>query len=154
MTSPRAVPMIETLEATRVADVMHVGLISCPAGTPLSDVAARMSEEAVHCILITPDPEADDGDWRVVSDLDLMGCAEQPDVPAGRIAASPVIAVSENDSVLRAVRLMQEYQTAHLLVLSSEGPSGVVSTFDVAGVMAGRARGRGDASRADPEERV
>lgn len=65
-----------------------------------------------------------------------MGGAEQPQIPAGRVAASPLITVSEDDSVLRAVRLMHEYQTAHLLVLSPDGPSGVISTFDVAGAMA------------------
>lgn len=126
----------ESLEDVRVADAMHVGLISCPADAPLQDVAQRMSEEAVHCILVAPDPYVSEGEWRVVSDLDLIGAAESPQATASQFAASPVVTVTEEDTVFRAVRLMREYQTAHLLVLNHDGPSGVISTFDVAGVVA------------------
>lgn len=154
MTEPRPVRAIGSIEQVRVADAMHVGLIACPADTPLTVIAEKMSQEAVHCILIRPDPESDEGEWRVVSDLDLMGGLEEPDTPAGRIAASPLMTVSEDDSVLRAVRLMHEYQAAHLLVVSDGGPSGVISTFDVASVLAriGRQGPDGAADAAEGRE--
>lgn len=116
---------------------MHRGLIACPADEPLTAVARTMGDAAVHCVLIAPDPESGDNEWRVLSDLDLMGGVETSGLAVGRLAASPLVTVSVGDSVVRAARLMHEHQTAHLLVLSDDGPSGVISTLDVARVIAG-----------------
>ena len=123
------------LEAVAVRDAMHVGLISCTGDTPLWQVGRMMSDERVHCILISPDADRSDG-WRVVSDVDLACAAVDHLAPARTVAGTPLVTVSEDDSVFRATRLMCEYEAAHLLVLADDGPSGVLSTFDVAGVVA------------------
>lgn len=139
MASSHPGPGRRSLDTVTVGEAMHHGLIACPADEPLTTVARKMGDAAVHCILIAPDPESGGSEWRVVSDLDLMGGVEMSGLPAGRLAASPLVTVSEGDSVLRAARLMHEHQAAHLLVLSDEGPSGVISTLDVARVIAGSA---------------
>src|SRR5919108_5213058 len=54
----------------RVADVMHWGLVSCAADTPLDVVAALMIDEVVHCVVVLDGPAADASLWGVVSDLD------------------------------------------------------------------------------------
>jgi CBS domain-containing protein len=126
------------LESEPIAGVMSQGVVSCAASMPLADVAARMESERIHCVLVHPDDATGTTrGWGVVSDLDLVGAADMPDVEAGAIAATPTVTVSTQDSIGRAARLMREYQTAHLLVLDEKGdPAGVISTLDVARAMA------------------
>jgi CBS domain-containing protein len=79
--------------------------------------------------------------WGIVSDLDLVGAAslDLDSRTAGGAAASPVVTVTPGETVERAAHLMREYRTAHLVVVdSADGrPLGIVSTLDVAAVLAG-----------------
>ena len=128
------------LSATRVGDTMHAGIVSCASDVPLVDVAERMSSERIHCVVVRPGRDSDDPRaWGVISDLDLVGAADMPNVSAGAIAATPTVTVSADEGLDRAVKLMTEYETAHLLVVDADGqPTGVVSTLDVARAMSGR----------------
>jgi CBS domain-containing protein len=57
---------------------------------------------------------------------------------AGHVAASPVVTISESDSLEHAAQLMTEYSAAHLIVVDpkNERPSGVISTLDLARALA------------------
>ena len=132
------------LEAIRVRDAMHDGVLSCSADTPLSTVAELMAARGVHCIVVT---EADDlAVWGVISDLDLVAAAGVRDLDAqsaGGSAATPALAIAPDDTLQRAAQMMTEHAAAHLLVVdeASGEPVGVLSTLDMARVLAERSLG-------------
>jgi CBS domain-containing protein len=127
-----------------VGDAMHAGILTCTSKTPLRTVAAMMVEQRVHCIVVLAEPEESSrlgAVWAVVSDLDLAACASL-DVDAhtaGGTAASPLVTVTPTETVERAAQLRREYGTSHLLVVAADDdrPLGVLSTLDVAAVLAG-----------------
>ena len=129
------------LDATKVGDAMHEGVLSCSADTPLSAVAELMAAHGVHCIVVT---DADDlAVWGVISDLDLVAAAGVRDLElqsAGGSAATPALAIGPGDTLQRAAQMMTEHAVAHLLVVDEESgrPVGVLSTLDVARVLAER----------------
>lgn len=120
----------------RVADVMTKGIIGCDPARQLEEVASLMAEHRVHAIVVNEsETDTDDPTWSIVSDLDLIGALLSPTKrDAGHVAASPVVIISEFDSLERAAQLMREYSAAHLVVVnpSTGQPSGVISTLDLA----------------------
>jgi CBS domain-containing protein len=120
---------------------MHAGVVTCAADTPLRDVARMMAEHRIHCVAV-PDIEGTEAvAWGIVSDLDLVGAASAGSVEGGTaadIAVSEALAISDDDMLDRAVRLMSEHKVAHLVVVgaASGRPVGVLSTLDVAGLLA------------------
>ena len=131
------------LEEMRVRDAMHEGVLSCSADTPLSIVAELMAAHGVHCIVVT---DADHlAVWGVISDLDLVAAAgvrELDAQSAGGSAVSPALAIGPDDTLHRATQMMTEHAAAHLLVVDDEAgrPVGVLSTLDVARVLAEHSR--------------
>jgi CBS domain-containing protein len=125
----------------RVADAMHWGLIHCTPETSLRAVAALMSRERVHCVVITENPLAARSLWGVVSDLDLVAAATvRPldEQPAGGTAMKPAVTAVPNETLEEAARRMTEHGVSHLVVIDVVGqrPLGVLSTLDVVGVLA------------------
>ena len=128
---------LTSLAEIRVGDAMHAGVLTCDRDEPLSEVARKMAEQSVHCIVV----ESDSGDgapaWGVVSDLDLVAAATVRDLDeqtAAGSAASPVLLVTPDETLERAAQLMTEHGTAHLLVVAGPAlePVGVLSTLDIA----------------------
>lgn len=131
------------LDATTVGDAMHEGVLSCSADTPLSAVAELMAAHGVHCVVVTD--SSDVGVWGVISDLDLVAASGVRDLDAqsaGGSAATPALAIGPGDTLQRAAQMMTEHAAAHLLVVDegSGRPVGVLSTLDVARVLAERSR--------------
>ena len=124
----------------RVAEAMHAGVHTCDRDAPLTEVAATMAEERIHCIVV----ESGSGDggppWGIVSDLDLVAAATVRDLEeqtAGGSAASPLLLISPQESLERAAQLMTEHAVTHLVAVGPDlRPVGVVSTLDVAGCLA------------------
>jgi CBS domain-containing protein len=131
-------------ERATVADAMHVGIVTCPPDASLAAVAQTMATHHVHCIAVLG-VRIEDGQqlvWGTISDLDLARAAwsgEDPD--ASTIAATPAVTVDANASLAEAVGLMFQHGVAHLVVTDADArPVGVLSTLDVAGIVAwGRA---------------
>jgi CBS domain-containing protein len=129
------------LAALRVAEAMHPGVLTCGRDAPLSEVAATMTRERVHCVVV----ERGSGDagepWGVVSDLDLVAAATVRGLErqtAGGSAATPVVTVTPTETLERAAQLMTEHASPHLLVVEAAGrrPVGVLSTIDIAAALA------------------
>jgi CBS domain-containing protein len=143
MSATRTTSGTSGLDAVTVREAMHVGVISCSTDAPLSTVAELMTANGVHCVVVT---DTDDvGVWGVISDLDLVAAAGVRDLDAqlaGGSAATPALAIAPADTLQRATQLMTEHAAAHLLVVEegSGKPAGVLSTLDVARVLADRAR--------------
>jgi CBS domain-containing protein len=133
------------LDEATVADVMTVGVISCSPETPLRAVAHTMVKHRVHAVYVFDYGDEDDETtalWGLVSDLDLVAAA-RADIDARTAADSsvtPLVTVTSDDSLDRAAQLMAEHGVSHLAVLDpeSERPVGVLSTLDVAAVVAAR----------------
>jgi len=124
----------------RVAEVMHWGLVSCPADTSLDTVAALMSAERVHCVVVVHDIDAGSL-WGVVSDLDLVAAASVRPLAeqrAGGTAMRPAVTIAPSASLDVAARLMTRTGVSHLVVVDAveRRPVGILSTLDLAGALA------------------
>lgn len=131
-----------SLEAVRVADAMHPGVLSCEPDTPLAEVAATMAGRRVHCVVVVHYRGAGAPPrWSVVSDLDLVAAAGRDELTAGEIAATEALTVTPAATLAHASRLMTEHQVSHLVVVARESgrPVGVLSTLDVAAFLAAAA---------------
>ena len=78
--------------------------------------------------------------WGVISDLDLVraGIRDGEDVTARGLAQEPVVTVEPTLSLREAGELMLTHGVSHLVVVhsQSERPIGILSTADIAGVLA------------------
>ncbi|HEY2650478.1 MAG TPA: CBS domain-containing protein [Solirubrobacteraceae bacterium] len=129
--------MTHALDHIRVKDVMHHGILSCPADAPLGQVAAMMAEHRVHAVAVTRQQGL--RPVGVVSDRDLVAAVASGDEPSAlQVAAAEPPAVSAEDSIRRAAQCMAEHGVAHLVVreAASGYPIGILSTLDVAAVVA------------------
>jgi CBS domain-containing protein len=128
------------ISRTPVAEVMRPGVLSCPADTLLRDVARIMALHRIHCVVVG-DLRSADGDWGVLSDLDLAGAVESAteETTAGEIAATDPVSLPPTATLDDAARLMAEHETAHIVIVDgrSGDPLGVVSTLDIALALAG-----------------
>jgi CBS domain-containing protein len=120
-----------------VLDAMHRGVFTCEREDSLSDVAATMVRELVHCVVVESGSGETSPPWGIVSDLDLVAAASVRDLndqSAGGSAATPVVTVSPKETLERAAQLMTEHNTAHLIVVDAneQRPLGVLSTLDIA----------------------
>jgi CBS domain-containing protein len=118
---------------------MNPEVFACPADTPLELVAEIMAVERVHCVVVEP-TEPDDDAWVILSDRDLMAAAAsgRPESTAAAAAVSEFLTVTPEEPLRRAVQIMVERDTSHLVVVDprSNRALGVISTFDVARTLA------------------
>jgi len=117
-----------------VGDAMSAGVITCLPETPLRLVARLMATYGVHSVIVFGHGD-DLAPWGVVSDLDLVAALDAGTMrPAGAVAATPVVTVPPEETLLHAAQLMREHATAHLLVVEGDTrmPIGVLSTLDIA----------------------
>ena len=127
-----------------VADHMRQGIVGCAPDTPRSEVAQRMSDHRIHCVVVRGLEESRRGTrlaWGVISDLDLArAAAVVEDATAGQVAATEPVTASLSDSLGDVAHVMGEHDVAHVVVLDDRAePIGVISTFDVARAFAGAA---------------
>jgi len=125
----------------RVEDAMHPGVVTCSPDTTLRDVARIMATRHIHAVVMTHPVERDVAmTWGVVTALDLVaGYRERGEqLCAADVAASEPVRVSTADKLDRAAQLMVEHGVDHLIVADAHDghPVGVLSTLDVAGVLA------------------
>lgn len=133
--------LMPALEHATVADAMHPGLLTYDRGTPLTDLARMMATKHVHCIAVT-DERGHDGAsiCGIVSDLDLVqaGLRGGAEPTAGEIAHPSPVTVESTLALREAAGLMVEQDATHLIVTepTTGRPVGVLSTLDVAGILA------------------
>ena len=145
-TTPTYAPC-KLLQAARVSDAMTTGVISCTPETSLRAVARTMMEHRVHAVYVFDYGHEDDESvqlWGVVSDLDLIAAAQGPldELTAGEATVTPLVTVRADDRLARAAQLMAENGVSHLAVIDplTRRPAGVLSTLDIARVIAADGR--------------
>jgi CBS domain-containing protein len=125
-------------EKATVLDAMRVGVISCSPDATLREIARVLATYRVNCVVISE--VSGDRPWGIVTDIDLAAAAhnELDKVTAREIWRGEPVTVSPEDELRRAARLMAERQVAHVVVVQPQTgqPVGVLSTLDVAGVIA------------------
>jgi CBS domain-containing protein len=125
---------IGRLDRHTVADVMHRGIIACPATASLVDVATALVERRAHTVMV-----AGQGGWAFVSDMDLVaGALRGEPAPTAGDMASLGLAMVRFDAMLElAASLVAESRAGHVVAVDGDGfPIGVVSTLDLVGVIA------------------
>jgi CBS domain-containing protein len=125
-------------DSATVLDAMRVGVVSVAPDTPLREVARVMATYRIHAIVVS---EIDgDRPWGIVSDLDLATAAGRDfdKVAAGDIGRSGLVTIHADEDLGRAAELMAKHRVTHLVVVQphSGHPVGVLSTLDLAGVLA------------------
>ena len=126
-----------SFEHAWVADAMRPGVFSCPAETSVRTVAQMMAQHHIHSVVVTGlDSEQP---WGIVSDVDLLRAADAGalDESAGTIAATEFLAVDTEERLVDAAQKMASHEVTHLVVCEKSGhPVGVISTLDIAGMIA------------------
>ena len=137
-------------ETGRLADTcarsaMQWGVVSCRPDVPITTAARWMAERRVRCVAVAGVGESTPGkpcfEWGLLDDMDVVRAAHRQvlDAPSGSIARNAPVAVSEGDSVQHAARLMVDNDARHVVVVGPTGlPSGMLSTLDVAWLLAGQ----------------
>lgn len=132
------------LGSVRVGEVMRLGITTSPADVPLGAVARTMAEHRVHCVAVAgigrPGRRLT---WGLIEALDLVRAAHRGALsdPAANIATTEPVAVTADESLSQVATLMVEHDTSHVVVVGHSGlPTGIISTFDVARVLAAGAR--------------
>jgi CBS domain-containing protein len=123
-----------------VADVMSPGIITCAPETRLESVAELMATRCVHAVAVGG-IAGEHLVWGVIDSLDLVRALRDPEAhdTAQAISRQPALAIEPDAPLDEAVRLMDERDVAHLVVVDAERPVGVISTLDIAAAVA---RGR------------
>lgn len=134
------------LRSAMIRDVMRGPVITCAPDVPIDQVALRMSEYRVHSVAVTGVGSgwgaASHFNWRLIDALDVVRAAHRGALgePTGSMSTTSPPAVNESDSLARAALLMAENETSHVVVIgASHLPVGMVSTLDVASVLAASA---------------
>lgn len=133
----------QALDRVRIGDCMRPTIISCAPDTPITDVAALMSERRVHAIVVRAEGQRPSA---IVSDIDVMAAvACQGDGFAARqIAATTPLTAPSSHSLRDAAQLMAERNVSHLIVVDQVNgqPIGVLSTTDILAAYAIATRAR------------
>jgi CBS domain-containing protein len=138
--------LMPAFERATVADVMRPGVMSCAPDAPLLTVAQTMATHHVHCVVVagiaTDEVGGDHLIWGLLSDMDMVRAAESgiEGHTAADAARTEVVTVDPATPLARAAALMDEHDSAHLIVTAGGQPAGVISSLDIAGALAwGRA---------------
>jgi len=134
--------LMPSLPHATVSDAMHPGILACEPDASLPEVARIMVTSHVHCVAVVgishEEPEC--GVWSAISDQDLLraGLRDGETPTARAIARQPLVTVEPSMQLREAGELMAENGVTHLVVVEprTERPIGILSTADIAGVLA------------------
>ena len=125
---------IPTVEHARVSDAMNKALVTCSSDAGLREMGRLMSSHHIHSLVISL---GDPARWALVSDVDIAQAAiGRPDATAKDLAV-PATGISNEATLIRAIELMREQRTSHLIVTDTESgePTGMISALDIAGIV-------------------
>ncbi len=134
--------LMPTLAHASVADAMHPGVIACEPEASTTELARLMAAQHVHCVAvmgIAHDRSGESLVWGTITDLDLVRAGLTGSAATARtIAHEPTTTVEPAMSLREAAHIMIDQGVSHLLVVEPRGqrPVGVLSSLDVAGLMA------------------
>lgn len=127
-----------------VGDAMRRGVVSCPPEAPGVDVARLMTLRHIHAVVVAGIQHEHGGAerlaWGIVTDADVLSAgaagAGLDGVTAADLARTPPVTTGPQAPLGEAAQAMVEAGVTHLVVVDGGRPVGVLSTLDVAGVLA------------------
>jgi CBS domain-containing protein len=123
-----------SLEHARVSDAMNKAVVTCPPETGLREMGRLMAGHHIHSLVI---PIRDSSRWAMVSDVDIaQSSIGRPDATAEDLAV-PATGISDDAPLSRAIEVMREQRTSHLIVTGTNSgePTGMISALDIAGIV-------------------
>lgn len=121
-----------------VKDVMHTGVITCPANLTLGGITRKLVEHGVHAVFVENEQGSIIG---VISDIDLLtgewlfkgeeSLEVLLSVTAGELMSSPARSVEVDEPLQAVAAHMAEQHIHRLLVTENEKPVGVISVSDI-----------------------
>jgi CBS domain-containing protein len=113
--------------------VMAPGLVTCPPGAALSDVATLMGVHQVHAVVV------DHGGSQLITARDVVRGVLAGAVSAAEAIASEPLSVAPDESLQAVAERMLSAGEGHVVVREhGDGRAcGMVSSFDIAAVLAG-----------------
>ena len=135
------------LDSVCAGDVMSRGVVTCVPDSPLQLVARAMAEQRVHAIAIAGvprgGPHARHYAWGLVSASALLRALRRsrPSEPVAAIAATAPAAVTQDAPLAAVAERMIDDGTSHVVVVDPSGfPCGMLSSLDLASVLASAAK--------------
>lgn len=123
-----------SVEHARVRDAMNTSIVTCPREAGLKEMGRLMSRHHIHSLIMSVE---DPARWGSVSDLDIaLAALGRPDATAEDLAVGAT-SISDEAPLLRAIEVMREQRTSHLIVTegNSGRPTGMISALDIAGMV-------------------
>ncbi len=126
-----------SLSSIPAREAMHGAVLTCDPNTPATAVAALMSAQKVHCLVVEGIVGDDHGEhlvWGVISDLDLVRAVvlTDGDPAAWTFASTEAVTVDASDDLATVAAVLVERACSHVVVVDDESPVGVISTLDIA----------------------
>ena len=135
--------------ATRVRDLMRPNLITCPPNMPLGAVAATLTRQRVHAIIVA---DATGMPLGVVSDIDLIGGEWLGDDPAklaqlraktaAQLMSAPAVTIDAAAPASEAAAKMRTLHIHRLVVTDMDRAIGVIAVSDLINGLAPRSLDR------------
>ncbi len=125
---------IPGVEHARVSDAMNKAIVTCSRDAGLREMGRLMASHHIHSLVTSLGEPAR---WAIVSDVDIAQAAiGRPDATAKDLAA-PATGIPHEASLIRAIEVMREQRTSHLIVTDPDSgqPTGMISALDIAGIV-------------------
>jgi CBS domain-containing protein len=125
---------IPSVEDARVGDAMNKAIVTCSRDAGLREMGRLMASHHIHSLVISL---GDPARWALVSDVDIAQAAiGRPDATANELAV-PATGIPNEAPLSRAIDVMREQHTSHLIVTDTESgqPTGMISALDIAGIV-------------------
>lgn len=125
---------IPSVEHARVRDAMNKAIVTCSRDAGLREMGRLMASHHIHSLVIRL---GDPARWGVVSDVDIVLAAlGRPEATAEDLAG-PATGIPSEAPLMRAIEVMREQRTSHLIVTDAESgqPTGIISALDIAGIV-------------------
>ena len=122
------------VEHALVSDAMNHGIVRCKGDAGLREMGRLMASHHIHSLVTSL---RDPAHWALVSDVDVAQAAlGRPDATAADLAV-PATGISDEATLIRALEVMRDQRTSHLIVTDATGrqPTGMISALDIAGVV-------------------
>jgi len=125
---------IPGVEHARVSDAMNKAIVTCSRDAGLREMGRLMASHHIHSLVMSLGEPAR---WALVLDVDIAQAAiGRPDATAMDLAA-PATGIPHEASLIRAIEVMREQRTSHLIVTDPDSgqPTGMISALDIAGIV-------------------
>jgi CBS domain-containing protein len=130
-----------SFEHATVRDAMRHEVVTITPDAPAVDLARLMATRHIHAVVVAGvhrDATGEHLRWGVVSEAELLRAAGGAfeGLTAGEVAVAGPVTVAPSATLAEAAHTMAEAGVTHLVIAESGRPVGVLSTLDIAGVLA------------------